>query len=82
MFFRHTLVDLIIAIGATKISFIGQEKKTVNLHVRSLEQKHGKIVNVELRLPYFIMFCWILISRQQNKLQKYNSNNLKEVPET
>ena len=38
-FFRHTLIDLIIAIGAKKISFIGQEKKTVNLHVRSSEKK-------------------------------------------
>lgn len=40
IFFRHTLVDLIITIGATKISFIGQGKKTVNLHVRSSEKKN------------------------------------------
>lgn len=40
IFFRHTLIDLIITIGATKISFIGQEKKNGKSTCKKLREKN------------------------------------------
>lgn len=39
-FFRHTLIDLIIAIGAKKISFIGQEEKNGKSTCKKLREKN------------------------------------------